>query len=84
MYDNTTGLLQAYVNGTRTFSNTVTGRAYNGSAYYLSLATGDTTTIGGITSYYNGLVGVNRWYNTVLTPSQIVDNYNFEKAGFGL
>jgi hypothetical protein len=82
-YRNSTSLMMAYVNGIQTFSNTVS-RTYNGTNYFLALGAGDTTTVGTLSNYYNGLVSIYRWYNSIVSSNDIFNNYLSEKGRFGL
>jgi hypothetical protein len=83
-FDGGISRLIAYVNGVETYNNLVAGRSYNGGNYYLAMGPSDTTTIGGISGPFNGFLSVYRWYNTIVPGSNIIANYNFERASYGL
>ena len=76
------GRLVAYVNGVQTFSNALATRQFP-SAYYLYLGLTDATTVGGITNYFGGGIGIWRMYNEVINSNAILSNYNTEKGRFG-
>jgi hypothetical protein len=79
-----TPILQAYINGQRTYSNVVASRSYNGSEYYLAPAAGSSTTVGGISAFFNGFIASYRWYNNIVSSNDIALNYTLERGGFGL
>jgi hypothetical protein len=76
------GRVVAYVNGVQTFSNALGTRQFPGS-YYLYLGLTDATTVGGITNYFGGGIGIWRMYNQVISAEAVLSNYNTEKGRFG-
>jgi hypothetical protein len=83
-FANSSNLLMAYVNGVRTYSNASIVRIYNGASYFLALGADDSTTVGGISDYYNGLVSIYRWYNTIVSSNDIYNNFQSERGRFGV
>ncbi len=79
--------LIAYVNGVQTYSNNAVSRTTPdsvGAQFYTILCAGSATNFGyGSASYWNGALGIYRWYNTILTAAQIQSNYNAERIRFG-
>lgn len=83
-HDNTTNTLMGYVNGVRTYSNASVGRQVPGANFYPILAAGSATNFGyGSASYWNGAIGIFRWYNSILTSNEILSNFQAESGRFG-
>lgn len=83
-HNNATNTLLAYVNGVQTYSNNAVVRTTPPTGFYTLLSAGSSTNFGyGSGSYWNGALCIYRWYNIILTPSQIQSNYNTERTRFG-
>lgn len=82
-----TNTLIAYVNGTQTYSNAAVSRTTPdsvGAQFYPILMAGSATNFGyGSGSYLPGSLAVFRWYNSILSASQVQQNFNSERARFG-
>ncbi len=76
------GTLSGYVNGVKKGSISIYRSIPNGS-YYSFIGAKCNTNLGN-GNYYNGKLAVYRNYNTALTDSQILNNFNDEKNRFGL
>jgi len=76
-YDGTT--LHGYVDGIKT--NTITSSRTTPPNFYVGIAGGDTTNMGN-GGYFKGLIGSYKLYNRILTDSEILQNYNYEKNFF--
>lgn len=86
-HNKATNNLLAYVNGVQTFNQTGISRTTPDSviaSFYILFAAGSATNFGyGGGSYWGGAISVFRWYNTILTSNQVLQNYNAERARFG-
>ncbi len=86
-HNKATNTLMAYVNGVQTYSNSSIARTTPdsaGSQFYTILCAPSSTNFGnGSASYWNGALGIYRWYNTILTSNQIQSNYQSERGRFG-
>jgi len=86
-HNKATTTLMAYVNGVQTYSNNTIARTTPDSAssqFYTVLCAGSATNFGyGSGSYFNGALGLYRWYNTIVSSNDIVTNYQAEKTRFG-
>ena len=86
-HSKSSNLLMAYVNGVQTYSNATISRTTPdsvGAGFYPILCSGSATNFGnGSASNFAGSVGIFRWYNTILTSSMVLQNYNVERARFG-
>jgi len=82
-HNRTNNQFLAYVNGTLTMSNIVS-REIPTTGYYIFIAapTATTPVIG--STYFNGLIGAFRWYNTTLTAAQILSNFNAQRGQYGV
>jgi hypothetical protein len=85
----TTPTQVVFVNGQQVFSNSgLPARSgpdtHANAAYHISLGSATGTAPTGGTTYFTGAVAVYRHYSTLLTSSQVLYNYNYEKARFGL
>ena len=76
-YDGTT--LHGYVDGVKT--NTITSSRTTPPNFYVGIAGGDNTNMGN-GGYFKGLIGSYKLYNRILTDSEILQNYNYEKRFF--
>ena len=87
-HNKTSNLMMGYVNGTLLYSNASVPRTTPDSAgfgYFPILMAGSATNFGyGSASYLRGALGVYRWYNQILTGSQISSNFNAERVRFGV
>jgi hypothetical protein len=85
-----TGTLTAFLNGAQVYSNAAVSRttpdSAPGTGFFLLLCQGDNVTNFGYNSATNlaASIAIFRWYNTILSPSQVLQNYNANKARFGL
>lgn len=80
-----TNTLMAYVNGVRTYSNSGVGRVTPPSGFYTVLCAGSATNFGyGSGSYLGASLGIYRWYNRILDSNQINQNFESERARFGV
>lgn len=83
-HSKSSNLMMGYVNGVRLFSNAAVSRQTPSAGFFPILMAGSSTNYGyGSGSYLRGSLGIYRWYNQILTPSQVSSNYNAEKARFG-
>jgi hypothetical protein len=87
----TTPTQQVYVNGQRVYSNAGLPARNGPDIYvtqpYYAISLGSATSAApasGGTTYFTGAVAVYRHYSTILTSTQVLYNYNYEKARFGL
>jgi hypothetical protein len=82
-----TNTMMAYVNGTQTYSNAAIARTTPdsvGAQFFTVLMAGSATNFGyGSGSYMNGALGIYRWYNQILTPAQVQQNFNAQRNRFG-
>jgi hypothetical protein len=82
-FDNTTSRIKGFLNGVKTIDTIGVGRQYNGSNYYLLLAAATGTNVG-TGNYFGGSIAVYRWYNTIISDNDIINNFNSERGGFGV
>jgi len=85
-HNKTNNQFLAYVNGTLTMNTTAARVTPDsiGSQYYIFLAARTTTNPVASSTYFNGLIGAFRWYNTVLTAAQIRSNFEAQRATYGV
>ncbi len=82
VFDHTNDLLSGYKNGQlSTTSGMVISGVNNNSTLNLARRANN---VGGGTNYFTGNIAIVRIYNTSLTSSQILQNYNANKSQFGL
>lgn len=83
-----TNTLMAYVNGVQTYSNAAVPRSTPDSAgyqFYTILCAPSATNFGaGSASYLGANLAIYRWYNRILTASEISTNFAAEKNRFGV
>lgn len=86
-HNKATNTMTAYVNGVQTFNSASISRTTPDSAvsgFYILFAAGSATNYGyGGGSYWGGAITVYRWYNTILTSNQVVQNFNAERTKYG-
>jgi hypothetical protein len=80
-YNGTT--LTGYVNGVSAVTSGTIARATPGAALYYAIAAADGTSLGDGT-YANMRFGGMQVYNTALSTSDVLQNYNAQKSRFGL
>jgi hypothetical protein len=81
----TTNTLTAYLNGSQVYNNASVVRLISTPGFFLALCQLDSTNNGyGGGSQLAASIAIFRWYNTILTPAQVLQNYNANKARFGL
>ena len=76
-------VLTGYVNGVSAVTSGTISRATNGANLFYAIAALDSTNLGDGT-YSNMRFGGMQIYNTALTSSDVLQNYNSQKSRFGL
>ena len=84
-HDYGTNTLTAYLNGSQVYNNASVARQIPTPGFFLALCQLDSTNFGyGGSSQLAASIAIFRWYNTILSPGQVLQNYNANKARFGL
>jgi hypothetical protein len=73
--------IELYINGASQGSNAHAFASVNNSTNPLYLGSYNG---GEFSQWFNGRIGITRYYNTALTASQVLQNYNANKAVYGL
>ena len=84
-HDLATTTLNAYINGSLVYTNAAVGRQTPPSGFFLALCQLDSTNFGyGGGTQLAASLAIFRWYNTILSSGQILQNYQADSARFGL
>ena len=83
-YDDTTGDLKLYINGS--LINTTNGTKANPPATYLTLGRPDSANsyIGGADGYFQGYIGAWKIWDGPISGASVLANFNASKSRFGL